>query len=292
MLPIDKDGYVKSFTYDQREEIIDFLNEYGVVVVRDILSNDRINETINSIWNHDELTSRGVKRDDVGTWERCWPRNGQIERKGWICTYDDMKCITSWKNRFEPKLVDVFENLWHDSGGKRDLRVKLDRYGVMRPLINKSWRTDDGWLHTDQNPVTEKDVVKFQGILTISDSTENTGGFLCIPGFHKEWKEYCASGRPDEDVCPFLTSSDGRAEKVTAKAGSLIVWDSRLPHCNYPNDSEDKFRMVQYITYHPVEFESDKRRRFRKEDALWIDKYLRDNGYKLGEKQLRFIGYY
>lgn len=37
-----------------------------------------------------------------------------------------------------------------------------------------------------------------------------------------------------------------QAQKVALRAGSLLIWSSELPHCNYPNDS-DRFRMVQYL---------------------------------------------
>ena len=111
MLSRDNEGYVKSFTYNQKDEILKFLKEYGVVVIRDILTKDRINETINAIWNHDELTSRGVNKNDTKTWDICWPKDGKIERKGWISSYDDLQCVTSWKNRFEPKLISVFETV-------------------------------------------------------------------------------------------------------------------------------------------------------------------------------------
>eukprot|EP01126_Amoeba_proteus_P013603 TRINITY_DN1581_c0_g1_i5.p1 TRINITY_DN1581_c0_g1~~TRINITY_DN1581_c0_g1_i5.p1 ORF type:complete len:104 (+),score=29.65 TRINITY_DN1581_c0_g1_i5:727-1038(+) len=40
------------------------------------------------------------------------------------------------------------------------------------------------------------------------------------------------------------------------RAGSLLIWDSRLPHQNFPND-DDKFRIVQYITYHPLTVEQE-----------------------------------
>jgi len=40
--------------------------------------------------------------------------------------------------------------------------------------------------------------------------------------------------------------------KVSARAGSLIVWSSELPHCNYPNDS-DRFRMNYYIKMFPAQ---------------------------------------
>ncbi len=32
------------------------------------------------------------------------------------------------------------------------------------------------------------------------------------------------------------------------RPGSLLIWDSRIPHGNYPNESS-QFRMVQYITF-------------------------------------------
>ena len=39
-------------------------------------------------------------------------------------------------------------------------------------------------------------------------------------------------------------------QPVPMRAGSLLVWNSELPHCNYANDS-DKFRMVQYVKCFP-----------------------------------------
>jgi len=37
-------------------------------------------------------------------------------------------------------------------------------------------------------------------------------------------------------------------QKCPIRAGGLLIWDSRLPHNNYPNDSE-RPRIVQYIHY-------------------------------------------
>ena len=57
-----------------------------------------------------------------------------------------------------------------------------------------------------------------------------------------------------------------QAKPITLRAGSLLIWSSELPHCNYPNDSDrycychrrsssllsashpvSSFRMVQYV---------------------------------------------
>lgn len=60
MLPKNKNNFVKSFLPNDIENIIKFLDEYGVVVIDNILDQNEINNSINAIWNHDELTSRGV----------------------------------------------------------------------------------------------------------------------------------------------------------------------------------------------------------------------------------------
>lgn len=41
-------------------------------------------------------------------------------------------------------------------------------------------------------------------------------------------------------------------QKITMRRGSMVIWDSRLPHGNWPND-DDKFRLVLYHTYFPAQ---------------------------------------
>jgi len=292
-LPIDSHGYIHTFSYQNTDSILKFFDTYGFVVISNVLDTSSVNETINEIWNHDELTSRGVFRHDTSTWERNWPIDSKIERKGWINSNDDLLYPMSWKNRFNHKLIHVFESIWkHKSPNANiDLRVKTDRYGVMRPLLNPKWKTDDGWLHTDQNPKQEQQFVRLQGILALSDSRENTGGFICIPGFHKEWSAYCQLDRPDQTVCPFLTPNDSRAQKIFVRPGSLIIWDSRLPHCNYPNESTTQFRYVQYITYFPALQCSEKRKRIMKEDAEIINEKMKSKGIEFTPRQLKYMGF-
>ena len=101
VLPRDGDGFVKSFLHDEHEGIMNFFNEYGVVVVRDVLSKRDIEDSIDAIWNQDDLTSRNVDRNDPNTW-RYFPMDGKIEKKGWISSVDTLLCKQAWKNRFNP----------------------------------------------------------------------------------------------------------------------------------------------------------------------------------------------
>lgn len=262
-------------------EIMKKLDEYGVVVIEQILNKSEIEKSIDAIWANDELESRGVKRNDQSTWGRCWPMDGKIERKGWIESNNTMFCPQAWRNRFNAAIVGTFQSIWDmKAGTKVDLLVKYDRYGVMRPKLEESWRTDEGWLHTDQNPKLEQDFVRLQGVLTFTDSSESSGGFICVPGFHKKWKEYCSAYPIDEDVCSLPKQlrdelMQNGAKKITAPPGSLIIWDSRLPHANFPNDSKTQFRMVQYITYFPSYYASKKQKRITQENAHCVAEKLR-----------------
>jgi len=107
--------------------------------------------------------------------------------------------------------------------------------------------------------------IKLQGILNLVDNRIGDGGFCCVPGFHKNLKDYCektldtkfaltniqrknysfVSVHPDDPL-------NYQAKKISCRAGSLIVWSSELPHCNYPNDSS-RFRINQYIKMFPAQ---------------------------------------
>ena len=48
---------------------------------------------------------------------------------------------------------------------------------------------------------------------------------------------------------------------MLAPAGALVVWDSRMPHENFPNDDASAWRAVQYVAARgaPVRGESEQR---------------------------------
>jgi len=109
-----------------------------------------------------------------------------------------------------------------------------------------------------ENNETLTNYRKLQGLVALSDSTENDGGFLCVPTFHKlvnDWANanYESMGsrfKSDYVTVPERDPLRDQGVKIAVRAGSLVVWDSRLPHCNYPNNS-DQFRYVQYIKMFP-----------------------------------------
>mmetsp|Transcript_637 Transcript_637/g.1178 ORF Transcript_637/g.1178 Transcript_637/m.1178 type:complete len:415 (+) Transcript_637:18-1262(+) len=103
---------------------------------------------------------------------------------------------------------------------------------------------------------------KIQGLVNLIEAREQDGGFLCVPGFHRHLREWaalpCHAALREQlkDTYDFVDVPAGDpmfewVQRVPMRAGSLLVWNSDLPHCNYANDSE-RFRMVQYIKAFPA----------------------------------------
>ena len=66
--PLDNEGYVQSFTYDDAAGILQFFEEYGFVVVRDVLDKQAIEATIEEIWGEIERLSKGEVRFCSASW--------------------------------------------------------------------------------------------------------------------------------------------------------------------------------------------------------------------------------
>ena len=98
-----------------------------------------------------------------------------------------------------------------------------------------------------------------QAILALSDCRTEDGGFFCVPGSHRLVRSWAHANRdrvsdravhaPESGTQIYVPADDplqahGRTAPI--RAGDLLIWDSRLAHCNSPNDS-DRMRMVMYI---------------------------------------------
>jgi len=118
------------------------------------------------------------------------------------------------------------------------------------------WQTESRWLHWDQNPWEEPDFVRIQGVIAISEHTPTSGGFHCVPGFPSQWKGWAKANKKGYMRNPLIDvpRSDPMREaiqRITMRAGSALLWDSRTPHGNFPNTSPG-WRLCQYIGFHPA----------------------------------------
>ncbi len=226
---------------EQAAAMMAYLDEHGYAVVANVANQEHIEKGISSFWDFWETAQRRgpIKRDDLATW-KYWMAN---VANGILGGYSGSNHNEfSWNARTLPLIKTAFSKIWDD---EQDLIVSYDACGAFRPFAhNKGWLTNGGWWHVDQNHqcgVHRQGKVTVQGLVNYYDATAETGGLCVIPGSHKHHAEVCArapSARMKIDYVsvprndPILTSQ--QAILVCAKAGDLILWDSRTVHCNTP----------------------------------------------------------
>ena len=158
----------------------------------------------------------------------------------------------------------------------------------------KEYAWDD--FISENNGTKNEGIVRLQGFVNLADTKEEDGGFRVVPGFQKhlkEWSEltkelsYAKTENNDFIYVPPGDSlhSDEYLQKVTARAGSLVIWRSELPHCNYSNSSK-KFRMVTYLKMVPARWNAPGTRIRKMEIAKRIPKDFELT--ELGKKLLGF----
>merc|ERR1712013_153807 len=172
---------------------------------------------------------------------------------------------------------------WQYALDDDDIMVNIGRVGYMRPTRgehgNAEWRTAEGhlWLHLDMDPlslhcttygfhatdyhqtvdVDAYNKVRAQGIVGLVDCGADKGSFQCVPGFHRihnEWVTQSGRERIAKSIHRHRYQFDSKdplhefVQKCPIRKGSVLIWNAKLPHNNYPNDSANP-RVVQYIRY-------------------------------------------
>lgn len=133
--------------------------------------------------------------------------------------------------------------------GNEPIFLFIDKVSF-NPPINKYYKFEGSNLHWD---VSLHQPIPFalQGLLYLNDTGADDGAFHCVPGFHKkigDWLKSLPKGADPRAIAP----EELKPTPIAANAGDLIIWHQALPHCATPNKGNTP-RMVQYISYQPVE---------------------------------------
>ena len=217
------------------ESDISFWNENGYLIIRNVISGQDCEDTINAICDFID-----IERDDPSTWY-----NDHPARQGIMVQLFQHPALE--KNRLSAKIRKAYEQLW----SRKDLWVNTDRVGF-NPPETSSWKFPGPKMHWD---VSLAMPIPFglQGILYLADTASNQGVFTLVPGFHNKIESWLGSLPPsvnprNEDIYALGT------KPIEAKAGDFIIWHQALPHGSSPNSSELP-RFVQYINYAPLDAE-------------------------------------
>jgi ectoine hydroxylase-related dioxygenase (phytanoyl-CoA dioxygenase family) len=170
---------------------------------------------------------------------------------------------TMWEVRQEPKLHQVFSELW----GTEKLWVSLDRVGFKPPRNEQHLDYDDpGFIHWDADTSQWPLPFSLQGVLYLTDTAEDQGGWQGIPGIHRRFDEWVKTQPADRDPRnPDVESLERLGMPITRIAGQqgdMVIWVRALAHGNGHNVS-GKPRFAQYITMSPAKEDDEEGRRAR-----------------------------
>ncbi|HEX5322383.1 MAG TPA: phytanoyl-CoA dioxygenase family protein [Capsulimonadaceae bacterium] len=235
-----------------------FFKENGYLIVPNAVPQENLDAVVAAIWDY-----LGMSPDDPASWYR-----GQFRGGGMVELYQHP---AMWNNRQHPRVYEAFRQIL----GRDDLWVSVDRVN-MKPPQNPDYPEfdDKGFIHWDMDTSQLPAPLAVQGVLCLTDTTEEMGGFQCVPELFRDFYEWVKTQPADRN--PHHPDMTGyKATPIPAKAGDLIIWHRLLAHGNGQNVSE-KPRLAQYITMFPPggeEMRQDRIYRWRERlapDAHWV----------------------
>lgn len=240
-----------------------FWKENGYIIISHAVPDENVKEARELLWEFEDKDP-----DNPDTWYR--PPRREIEMKelinsGMVEIYNHQAL---WNNRQYPKVYNAFVDIW----GTEQLWVSIDRANLNFPV--REGHEFKGFIHWDINTSKRPLPVNVQGVLALSDTDNETGGFQCVPELYGNFHEWVKDQPEDRD--PFQPDISGFViKKVNMKAGDLLIFNSLLPHGIRPNHS-NRPRIAQYISMTPAEEENDELREWRIQS--WRDR-IAPEGY-------------
>jgi len=213
------------------DEAKSYLEENGYVVIANVLSSDELKNAIELLWKY--LKSIGWRRNDLSTWKD-FPG---YTSHGVIYKYGIGQSEVQWYTRTCPKVLETFSKLWNVK--QTELLTSFDGVGIFRPYDkNPDWKTHGQWFHVDQNPQFKPNLDCYQGAIPLYDQNEYSGGTVVIPKTHTSFQEiFKTIPHRNKNLVSIPAKHWVLNQKkllVCAKAGDIILWDSRTIHCNTP----------------------------------------------------------
>jgi hypothetical protein len=219
------------------QEDLAFWNKNGYIVVKNAISRKDCEQTQNAILNYLEASL-----DNPASWYKY-----HESKEGLMVLFT--KHPTLDKNRASLTIQKAYQQLYETD---KIYRV-IDKVSF-NPPENNSYKFRGSLLHWDvslQLPIP----YKLQGLLYLTDVTQNSGAFHCVEGFHHQiehWMKNLPQNANPRDVA----IRELKPIPVLGNAGDFVIWHQALPHCATPNTSNLP-RMVQYLTYSPLETQNE-----------------------------------
>lgn len=264
-------GIVDFNDSDFGSKMIDLIKEYGVVVIKNVLSSNECSDNINDIVTEIETIS-DFKRSDIRTWKT--ENLPQQVRPG---MFHEVICNTPTINklRFDPKIIKIFTTYYSQMKNKsyNDIDMIVSNDGInIKPGIIPPFDNGFDWAHLDQTGEIDNPYKCIQGQIILSNTS---ACFKASPKSHLLFKEFVGDSMTPTKVSGFLKfkpemyfkmqknlEAIGGAWqiKIPANKGDFIIWTSSTVHSASLQTKPEKptkldpwngWRCVVYICLRP-----------------------------------------
>ncbi len=248
----------------------EILEKDGLVIIPGVLNSNECDAMYKGMWDMFEHVSSDwdnpILRSDSSTWENfkyLKPNNNMMYQMFGLPHSQHL-----WDIRSNEKIVNIWADFWNVE--PEDLLVSFDGISWLPPheeitdYVHPNFTSD--WFHLDQT-ILKSELEGVQGWITAFDVNPGDATLIYYDQSHKMIKEFVENFgvRTDSDWVLLeheeneFFKSRCEIKEVTCPAGSLVIWDSRLVHCNKGPDLtrlKPNYRCISYLCYMP-KFMSD-----------------------------------
>ena len=240
-----------------------FFRDNGYVVAREVVPPENLRAIVALIWDF-----LGMDPADPDDWYR-----PPLSPGGMLEIYQHQAL---WDNRQAPRVHQAFSEIL----GTEHLWSSFDRVNMKPPRHPDHPEYDHkGFIHWDTDSRALTKPLSVQGVLALTDTTEDMGGFQGVPELFRNleaWAKTQPEGRNPH--APDLTGF--QVTRIPARAGDLIIWNALFPHGNGHNVSA-RPRLAQYISMFPARVTDEAMRQDR--IMRWRDRLPPDASWAPGD---------
>jgi hypothetical protein len=208
-----------------------FWNDNGYIIIKNAINKSMCEDVEKAIWEF-----LGADKNDKDSWYL-----SHQSKRGMMLVFTQH--IALHRVRHSVKIKKAFEQLYNTNAIYRT----IDKVSFNAPVYNlkKFLGSNLHWDLDFKGPFN----YRLQGLLYLSDVTETSGAFQCVPGFHHQFEHWLRQIPPDTDPNQYAYETL-TPKKIVGNTGDFIIWNNKLPHSATPNYGKTP-RLVQYLTYLP-----------------------------------------